>query len=356
MESEKLKIGVIFGGLSAEREVSLVSGRHVYQILDRNHFDPVPIFFDSGARFWKIPESLVIRNTTKELEENLLIKGARTLSYEELPGQIDLAFLTTHGKYGDDGCLQGLLELLKIPYTGSGVLSAALGMDKPMQRKLLSASEEKINSPEYIVFRKEIWKSDKDKCISEAENKFSYPIVTKPAREGSTLGVMVVREKKDWDEALRAAFEYDNSAVVEKYLEGREFSVIVVGNEDPIAFLPTETIHEGKIFTYDHKYLPGGSQKITPMEIKDEIIGEIQRQAVGAYKILECKTFARIDGFVLKDGKVLITDPNSAASTGLGPSSWTFHQAALNNLSPKDFLTSLVEFSLEAHKFKKGAL
>lgn len=356
MDQKKLRVGVIFGGLSAEREVSLASGRNVYQIIDRSHFDPVPIFLDLEARFWRLPESLVIRNTTREIEENLETKKASSISYDDLPSLIDFAFLTTHGKFGDDGCLQGLLELLKIPYTGSGVLSAAIGMDKPTQRKLLLGNKEKINFPDSMTIRKEKWKSNEEDLIDILEKKFGYPSVVKPAREGSTLGVSVVKNKNGWKAAMELAFEYDNSAVIEKYIEGREFSCVIVGNEDPKAFLPTETIHEGDIFTYDHKYLPGGAQKITPMDIDEDILKEIQRQAIATYKILECKTLARIDGFVEKGGQVLITDPNSGASTGLGPSSWTFHQASLNNFGPKDFLTSLIEFAMEAHKFKKGAL
>ena len=170
------------------------------------------------------------------------------------------------------------------------------------------------------------------------------------------MGVVIIRNRAGWEQALKEVFSYDNEIVFEKYLKGREFSCVVIGNDDPQAFLPTETIHEGEIFTYDHKYLPGGSQKITPMEIGESVIKEIQRQALATYKILECKTFARIDGFVVEDETVLITDPNSGASTGMGPSSWTFHQAALAEMNPSDFLTKLIELGLETHKHKKGCL
>ncbi|MEK7212635.1 MAG: ATP-grasp domain-containing protein [Patescibacteria group bacterium] len=356
MDKQKFRIGVIFGGLSEEKEVALASGRHVYQTLDRTLFTPLPIFLDSQARFWKLPESLVIRNTCREVEENLETKGAMRIAYEALAEHIDLAFLTTHGKYGDDGCLQGLLELLKIPYTGSGVLSAALGIDKPMQRKLLAQSEADINLPEHLTFRKEEWQAKKAECIKTLEEKFGYPIVVKPTREGSTLGVMVIKKADDFDSAMNEVLCFDNVALFEPYIKGREFSCVVVGNKEPQAFLPTETIHQGDIFTYDHKYLPGASQKITPMEIDEKTIKEIQRQAVACYQALECKTLARIDGFITEDGQVLITDPNSAASTGMGPSSWTFHQASLAGISPRDFLTKLIELALQAHKQKKGSL
>ncbi|MCX7778796.1 MAG: hypothetical protein N2259_00950 [Patescibacteria group bacterium] len=145
---------------------------------------------------------------------------------------------------------------------------------------------------------------------------------------------------------------YDNQVLVEKGIRGREFYCIVFGNEDPVAFLPTETIYESEIFTYDHKYLPGASRKVTPIKIEEKIIQEIQEQAKRMYLVLGCQGYARIDSFVEEGGRVFITDPNSAASTGMGPSSWTYHQAALAGLSVPEFLTKIIELALEAHQSK----
>lgn len=352
---EKLKIGVFFGGNSSEKEVSLAGGRHVYQHLDRSKFLPLAIFWDSQLRFWQIPENLIIRNTCKEIEENLEEKNAKRIFIEELKDLIDVAFLVTHGKYGDDGCLQGVLELLKIPYTGSGVLSAALGLDKKMQREILKTVPG-INLPEYLVVSKKEWGKSPLEVKKRIREKFSYPIVTKPTREGSTIGVMLVKEEKDLELGIKKALEYDNEVLIEKQIRGREFSCVVFGNDEPVAFLPTETIYESEIFTYDHKYLPGASKKITPIKIEEKIIKEIQEQALKTYKALRCKGYARIDGFIEEKGRVLITDPNSAASTGMGPSSWTYHQAALAGMGVTEFLTKIIELALEAHKNKKGPL
>ncbi len=355
MENKKFRIGVIFGGKSSEKEVSLAGGRHVYQHLDRTKFIPIAIFWDSQLRFWQIPEGLIIRNTCKEIEENLQIKGAKRIFIEELKDLIDLAFLVTHGKYGDDGCLQGVLEILNIPYTGSGVLSAALGLDKKMQRELMKA-DGRINLPEYLVIKRSDWEKNKEAIKKTIKEKFSYPIVTKPTREGSTIGVMLVKDEKDLEKGINYALEYDNEVLIEERIKGREFSCVVFGNEDPVAFLPTETIYDSEIFTYDHKYLPGASKKITPIKIDEKIIKEIQEQARRTYLALGCRGYARIDGFIEEDGKVLITDPNSAASTGMGPSSWTYHQAALAGLSLTDFLTKIIELAFQAHQNKKGPL
>ncbi|MBU1036929.1 ATP-grasp domain-containing protein [Patescibacteria group bacterium] len=351
--SEKLKIGIIFGGKTAEAEVSLAGGRNVFNNIDQSKFVPVALYWDRNFDFWEIPEVLIIRNTTKEIEERLAKLGEK-IAYEKLKDLIDLAFLITHGKYGDDGCLQGLLELLRIPYTGSGVLASALGMDKGVQRKIMAAYNN-INIPKYQVIHINEWQKDESKIRKKIEKEFNFPLVIKPTREGSTFGVTVVKDQDQLLSAIKEANKYDQEILIEPYLLGREFSCIVVGNEDPQAFLPTETIHQDEIFTYNDKYLPGASNKITPMEIEQGIIEEIQRQCVATFKALNCRNYARIDGFVV-DGKVYITDPNSAASTGMGPSSWTFHQAAKAGFNIKDFLTRLIELALENHQNKKGPL
>lgn len=334
------RIGVIFGGRGSEREVSLASGRNVYNTLDRSLFDVIAIFWDQSFRFWEIPEILVIRNTCKEIEDRLATQGKR-IAYEQLSKHIDLAFLITHGKYGDDGCLQGLLELLKIPYTGSGILGAALGLDKIAQRILLSRVEG-VRTPPYLIAESADNAADVSERITE---QFGFPCIVKPSREGSTIGITKVTQSDELRAALEAARAYDLRVMIEPYLEGREFSCMVVGNDEPRALLPTETKYEGEIFTYDHKYLPGASQKITPMEVLGETIAEIQRQCVATYQALEMRDYARIDGFVLKDSTVVVTDPNSAASTGLSPSSWSFHQAAKDGMLPRAFLTHLIELT-----------
>lgn len=350
--NEKLKIGIIFGGNSSEAEVSLAGGRNVYNNLDLSIYEPMAFYWDKNFRFWQIPETLIIRNTTKEIEERLE-KFAVPVPYEDLPKKIDLAFLITHGKYGDDGCLQGLLELLHLPYTGSGVLSCALGMDKGMQRKLMAG--QMINIPKYQVINIQNWAREENQIKRDMERNFGYPLVIKPTREGSTFGVSVVKSPAELAKAINLASQYDNEILVEVYLKGREFSCIVMGNEQPQALLPTETIHQGEIFSYDDKYLPGASNKITPMAVGEEIIKEIQKQAVLTYLVLNCKNYARIDGFLV-DGKVYITDPNSAASTGLGPSSWTFHQAAKAGMNVKEFLSKVIGLAWESQANKKGPL
>jgi D-alanine-D-alanine ligase len=347
------RVGVLFGGRSSEREVSLAGGRNVVQHLDSKRFHVIPIFWDSSGKFWQIPETLLIRNTCREIEDRVHDQGQR-IRIGELAHHIDCAFLVTHGKFGDDGCLQGLLEFLHIPYTGAGVLGAALGMDKGKQRKILS--EMYIPQPPYLVIEDWQWETQRSQMNTKIEQEIGFPCVTKPTREGSTIGVQMNPDAPSLEKGIQKAFEYDREVLVEPLIRGREFSCVVVGNNTAHAFAPTETIHHEEIFTYDAKYLPGASQKITPMEVDTEVIQAIQHHAEQAYRALEFSGYARIDGFLTSDGQILITDPNGGASTGLGPSSWTWHQAAEEGLSPSAFLSHIILFAIEAHQSKKGPL
>ncbi len=348
-----IRIGVIFGGASSEKEVSLAGGRNVYQNLDRSLYEPIAIFWDEEFRFWEIPETLIIRNTTKEIVERLPKSGKRIM-YEDLRNRIDLAFLVTHGKYGDDGCLQGLLELQKMPYTGSGVLSSALGMDKAVQRILLLSAG--VGVPQSRTITDTEWQGNTQTITDALEKQFKYPYVVKPSREGSSFGVSVVHGAGELAKAMADAFVFDRTILVEPYLHGREFSCIVVGNENPEALSLTETKHSAEIFTYDEKYLPGAAQKITPMEIDPEASKKIMAQAVATYTALDSKNYARIDGFYTDKNEIMITDPNSGASTGMGASAFTFHQAAAAGLTTTQFLTRIIDLALETHKNKKGPL
>ena len=152
---EKLRVGIIMGGMSSENEVSLNSGRNVYDNLDRGRYEPVAVFMDSDGKLWIIPWQIVSQNTTVDISEHLEAE-AKKISYEQLRNEIDFAFISLHGKYGDDGCIQGLLEILRIPYTGSGVLASAIGMDKSMQQKILRAAG--IGVPKSFVIPEDEWK------------------------------------------------------------------------------------------------------------------------------------------------------------------------------------------------------
>jgi len=190
----------------------LNSGRNVYDNLDGELHTGVPVFMDNEGRLWIIPWQLISQNTTTDITDHLAVE-ARRIAYEDLKKEIDFAFISLHGKYGDDGCIQGLLELLKIPYTGPGVMASALGMDKHMQQKILKGAG--LNVPHSLIVRDEDWREDQEKVIKMLIEKFSMPFFIKPTREGSSVGVNIIRDRASIERGIAEALLWDKAAVVE---------------------------------------------------------------------------------------------------------------------------------------------
>ncbi len=350
-QERRLRVGVILGGPSSEKEVSLASGRQVYYNLDRAKYEAVALFMDSHGRLWHISEKLIIQNTCDDIEGRLVTEAKRQ-PLEELPHHIDVAFITLHGKYGDDGCIQGTLELLDIPYTGSGVLACAISLDKPTAHQLLAQAGFEV--PREVVIREPDWQADQQAGVERILQTVGLPAVVLPAREGSSIGVSIVTAVEELPAAMAKAFAWDNRALVEERLEGREFSVILLGNDEVEPFLPTETRTRNPYMTYDDKYMPGRSQKITPAPIGPENVARLQAEARRAYAALGFQGYARLDGFLLADCRIMFTDPNS--TSGMAPSSFMFHQAAEAGLSPQALVDRIVSLALEAHAAKRGPL
>lgn len=350
---DKLRVGVILGGMSSEREVSLNSGRNVYDNLDKDVYEPMPVFMDVQGRLWILPWQLISQNTTKDIAERL-DSEARRVSYEGLRDEIDFAFISLHGKFGEDGCVQGLLELLGIPYTGAGVLASALGMDKHIQQKILQA--EGIAVPKSVLVAEKEWREDSRKMTAKITDAIGFPCFTKPPREGSSIGVTLVRTEAGLADGIEAAVQWDRAALVEEFLDGIEFSTIIVEEDGGCRSLEvTEIAPQSDYFTYDDKYMPGRCRKFTPPKnIPPEDVEKIKREAIRAFRALGFRSYGRIDGFYMKDGRILITDPNSAS--GMAPSSFFFEQAAHAGMLPSMVIGSLIENARIIHRGKKGPL
>jgi D-alanine-D-alanine ligase len=348
--ARKLRVGVILGGLSSEREISLESGRNIYFNLNPEKYDGIPIFLDEEGRFWQIPLQLLVQNTTVDISERLDREGT-PIAYEELKSVADFLYIGLHGKYGEDGCLQGLLELVGVPYSGSGVMASAIGMDKHMQRKLLSAAGLKV--PKYLALSEREWAEEAEEILGRVEDSLGYPCVVKPTREGCSTGLSVVRAADEMGSALENAFRWDTTALVEEALVGTEITCAVIGNRELMALPPTETVRKGDYLTVEEKFLPGEGENITPARLPQETIEKVHDVMVHAYRTLGLKVYARMDGFVV-DGEVIVTEPNTLP--GMTPSTCIFHQAAEAGLSPMEFIDRIIELSLEAHGHKKGPL
>lgn len=261
---KKIKVAVLMGGISSEHEVSLMSGKEIIKNLDKNKYTVKPLLIDKRGR---------------GIEDIIKIKP-------------DVALIALHGKGGEDGCIQGFLESVKIPYTGSGITASTIGMDKIIFRDLMQI--EKINIPDYIVLTKN------EKISSPS---FRPPYFVKPHDGGSSVGVSFVQTKNDYIKAVNLAFKYADKVIVDKYVSGLEVNCGIIGNEKPIA-LPVIEIHPlvGNFFDYKSKYSKGGSEEIVPAKIDNKIAKKIQEISLKVYKAVGCRGYARVD-FILKDGK-----------------------------------------------------
>ncbi len=348
----KLRVGIIMGGVSSEKEVSLESGRNIYSKIDRRKYDPVAIFMDSRAALWEIPIKLLMRNSTRDIEEDLS-EEATPIAYEALKSRVDVACLGLHGKYGEDGCMQGLLELLRIPYTGSGVLASALGMDKWTGRKILDISG--IDVPRTLpVFRGQWTPDSREAILKRISSEIGYPCVVKPTREGCSTAVRKVVSAEGIPEALEGAFAWDDTALVEEFLTGMEVTCGVIGNHQPVALTPSETIPTTAILSLEDKFLYGQGENKTPARLPGETLAKIQDVAVGTFQALDLKGYARIDMFVTDSGRIAVLEPNSLP--GMTPSTVLFHQAAAAGITQADLIDRIIRHALEAHAAKKGPL
>lgn len=259
-----MKIGVLYGGTSAEREVSLSSGKGIMKALKENGHEVVGVDFH--------PERL---SEVMELD-------------------VDIVFIGLHGKYGEDGRIQGLLDMLKIPYVGSGVLGSAVAMDKAKSKKVLKDSG--IRLAQDLVLHK----SDD---LQSMNLPFGYPVVVKPNSEGSTIGLTIAHSEEELQKGIEEAFRFDDTVILEEFISGTEVTVAVMGSKGEVKPLPVvEIVPKNAYYDYESKYAEGGSEHIVPARISKTFTELIQNQSVVAHELLGCDTYSRVDYIVPKDG------------------------------------------------------
>ncbi len=350
---DRLRVGVVLGGRSSEREISLESGRNVYHNLDPSRFAPVAIYMDGAGALWEIGLTLLVQNTTRDIEARLA-HDAKRLRYEDLAARVDFVYIGLHGKYGEDGCFQGLLELLDVPYSGSGVLGSALGMDKRVQRFILRQAG--IDVPRTHAVARSAWDADRAAVLAAVAAAPGYPCVVKPAREGCSTALAVLDGPDGLAAAVDAALAWDNVALVEEKLTGTEVTVAVIedGAGRPVAYPPTETPPLGAFLTIEEKFLPGQGVNVTPARLPGDVLAAVRATAERAFAALQLRVFARMDMYVTADGRIVVGEPNTLP--GSSPSSTIFLGPIEEGIGPMDLVTRIVERSLAAHRQKKGPL
>jgi D-alanine-D-alanine ligase len=339
----KLRIGVLLGGMSQEKEVSLNSGRTMCDHLDTSHYIVVPLFQASHGKLYILPWHFLHRGKISDFEHRLDLE-AETIAWDTLKETIDFMYIAQHGRFAEDGRLQGLLEVLQIPYCGSKILPSALGMDKTMQRYFLKAAG--INVPEAVIIKP-------DEVDEAALSVVTFPCVVKPSQEGSSIGVSFVTNKQDLKPAIMKAMTTSpgikQSVLIEEYIEGMEFSCIILTdykNKKLLPLPPSEIVINESVgfFDYEQKYMPGKAAKHTPARCTPKQQLLIQETCIAVMKALGITNLARIDGFLTRDNRVIIIDPNTFA--GMDPASFSFLQAAEINMGHTQLINHLIETEL----------
>jgi D-alanine-D-alanine ligase len=343
---KKIRVGVIFGGRSGEHEVSLRSAESILKAIDRNKYDVVPIGITHEGR-WLASKSAVAMLPAKDQIEKVLTDGESITLLAEPAGQgiVDVIFPILHGTYGEDGTIQGLLELANIPYVGAGVLGSAVGMDKDVMKRLLR--EAGLPIVDYWSVRKQ----DLDSFLQTHISNLPYPVFVKPANLGSSVGITKVHAAEELPAALQMAAEYDRKIVVEKGVDAHEIELSVLGNDDPMASVPGEIIPSREFYDYKAKYVDEDSRLLIPAPLTQSQTKEAQRLAVAAFKVLECSGMARVDLFLEKPtGKFYVNEINTLpgfTSISMYPKMWE-----ASGIPYSELIDRLVTLAIERHAEK----
>jgi D-alanine-D-alanine ligase len=352
LKKKKTKVALIFGGRSAEHEISLISASAIYKNIDKNRYDVVSLYITKQGEWKKVPSPL--------LSSAKLASSGSALSF--LPwetGQLrrrvraDIYFPVLHGPYGEDGTIQGLLEMADVPYVGAGVLASAAGMDKAVMKALFAAAGVPI--VKHRTFTDSDWAKRKVSVLSLLRKEFSLPFFVKPSNLGSSVGISKV---KAWPEAARAlqrAFRYDRKILVEAGVTGREIECSVLGNDCPRASLPGEIIPFREFYDYRDKYLEGKTRFRIPALLPARKIKKVQHLAVAAYKAVGCEGMARVDFFLeKKTDQIYVNEINTIpgfTEISMYPKLWEASGIPFRRL-----VEELIRLGFERHRKKKRCL
>ncbi len=351
----KIRVGVLFGGKSAEHEVSLQSAKNVIDALDPDRYEVVLIGIDKRGRWHVHGEAqrlleerrlTMLESPPTDAAQVVLLPGNdRTelldLSSRRSLGAVDVIFPVLHGPFGEDGTVQGLLKLADIPFVGAGVLGSSVGMDKDAMKRLLSQAG--IPNARAVVVRPSR-RQQLDSAAVSAE--LGLPLFVKPANLGSSVGISKVKSAADLAAAVDLAFHYDRKVIIEECVSGRELECSVLGNDDPVASLPGEVIPREEWYSYEAKYLDeNGAALEIPAKLAADTVERVRSMAVEAFKVLCCEGMARVDFFLQADGRLLVNEINTIPGftrISMYPKLWE-----ASGLPYRDLVNRLISLALE---------
>jgi D-alanine-D-alanine ligase len=378
---KRLRIGVLYGGRSGEHEVSLASAAAVFANLDRNRYEPVAIRIEKDGR-WALADKPPIATSAAEVIEQSRLEAARhvrtgrevhlvsrpseetILSIKRAPEaspepteasvtglHLDVIFPVLHGPYGEDGTIQGLLELANVPYVGAGVAASAVGMDKALMKVLFSAHGLPVCN--YRVVLRRDWERDRGAIAGELEQRLHFPMFVKPANLGSSVGISKAKDPAGLRAAMDLAGSFDRKIVVEAAVpNAREIECGVLGNDDPQTSVPGEVIPSREFYDYEAKYLDEGSRTIIPADLPAAVADEIRRLSVAAFQAIDCAGMARVDFLLARDtGAIVLNEVNTIP--GFTTISMYSKMWEASGVSYPVLVDRLVELALERHAAKQ---
>jgi D-alanine-D-alanine ligase len=357
--NKRLRIGVLFGGRSGEHEVSLASAASVIRGLDPDKYEAIPIGITKEGH-WQIGAGAqkMLPEVLRGGQRVMMTADPTDASLIPLDGsgrsggvaqRLDMVFPVMHGTFGEDGTIQGLLDLAGLPFVGAGVLGSAIGMDKDVAKRLLQVA--KIPVVPWITVHRHEWERNPKEIQKAVEKRFKYPVFVKPATLGSSVGMTKVHSRAELAPGLNLASEFALKILVEKAMVAREIEVSVLGNSDPKASIPGEIVPHREFYDYAAKYLEEGTQLLIPAKLKPAQVRKVQALAVAAFRALELSGMARVDFFLEKrGGKIFLNEVNTIpgfTSISMYPKLWE-----ASGIPFRQLIDRLIELALEQHREK----
>lgn len=317
----KIKLGILFGGRSAEHEISIISAKNIIEAIDKEKYEITYLFIDKNGTWHsnrdmeKIVGEILLANEIEskfEVKNNDIINISFNTNLDnvlesESIRNLDAIFPVLHGPFGEDGTVQGLFKLLGIPFVGCSVLSSAVCMDKDFTKKILRDAGVKINK--FLTYHS----YEKEKINFETvEKELGLPVFIKPVNLGSSVGISKVYTKEEFDNAIKEAFEYDRKIIIEEMTHGREIECAVLGNDEIIASIPGEVVLNDDFYSYDTKYLDeNGAKIVIPASLTENEVKRLKEVAIKSYRALECEGLSRVDMFLTPEGDIYVNELNT---------------------------------------------
>jgi len=342
----KMKLGLLYGGKSAEHEVSLRTAKEVMNALDYNKFNIIPIFITKTG-VWLKGDPVTDKVQTVEALKFPVKTAIAPMDLEA--EKFDIIFPLLHGPNGEDGTIQGLLELLNIPYVGNGVLASAAGMDKVTMKQLFAQAG--LKQPNYVWCIRSEWKANSEAIYQEIETKLKYPCFVKPANLGSSVGISKCKDRQELIKAFYVAFKFDRKIIIEEGIVGREIEVAVMGNDQPTCSGIGEILPKADFYDYEAKYESTDTGLAIPAAISDKVASNIKKEAIRAFKALDCSGLVRADFFLVKEQELLINEVNTMP--GFTPVSMYPLLWQEVGMTYAQIIERLIELGIERHQEKQ---